>query len=136
SFSAWYMGYATRVDQVWRNHVAPCGGPSGQPLTHLRHSRLALPLVRQRPASEDHGTSQHWGKPLVARERHGHLCLLLYCLPLAAQLMEHRRKGMGIREAGRMSELMGQGERFLVLLQGLIRIAERPQETSGMREAA
>jgi hypothetical protein len=69
------------------------------------------------------------GGPLLPRERYLHLGPLLGCLPLTTMLVELGRKVQGDSQAMRVSQLLAEGERLVNSLQGLVRIAKKPQDT-------
>ena len=46
--------------------------------------------------------------------------------------MQHGRKGQGRRQAKGVRQLLGQGERLLTALPGLVRIAQQPQDPGGI----
>jgi hypothetical protein len=66
---------------------------------------------------------------VLLRERYLHLGLLLGCLPLTTKLVDLGSKVQGDSQAMRVSKLLAEGERLVNPLQGLVRIAKKPQDT-------
>src|SRR5262249_28384772 len=73
-------------------------------------------------------------EPLLPREGYGYLCLRLGCLTLPPELMDHGSRVEGIRQAERMRELLGQGQRLMAPLEGLIRIPQQPERSGHIGE--
>src|SRR5262245_31082877 len=74
-------------------------------------------------------------KPLVDREGTGRLGPLLGCLHLPSEPVTLSRKIQGIGQTKGVRLLLGQGDRLLAPLEGLIRIAKEPQHMRCTGEA-
>jgi hypothetical protein len=66
-------------------------------------------------------------KPLLARERHQHLCLRLGGWSFPAELMQASSKAQGHSQAEGVRQLPGETQRFVAPLQGLVWIPKEPQ---------
>ena len=69
--------------------------------------------------------------PLLRREGHQRLCPLLHGLPFPELVRKLAPTKALVRLAG-YAQLLGQGEHLLAALQGLVRVAQRPQGPGDM----
>jgi hypothetical protein len=72
---------------------------------------------------------------VLAGEGYSCFCLLLGRTPFPAKLMEPCRKNQGKPQVEWIRKLLSQGERRVTSLQGLIRIAQKPQRPGRIAEA-
>ena len=72
---------------------------------------------------------------MLARQPERCLGLLVGALLLPTAPMDHSGKEQGSRHTGRVRQLAGQGQRLVTPLQGLVRIAKRPQDLGETAEA-
>src|SRR5262249_34572015 len=93
-------------------------------------------LLSQGPAPENPSPGLPEGKPLLARQCHKGLGPRLRGSPLPAVLMQRSRKVQGIRLALGMGQLLGARERLGTPLQGLVRIALKPQNSAHIGAAS
>src|SRR5262249_42376211 len=86
------------------------------------------PLLGQRPAPQDRGGGHDERKPMFGRERDTCVCPLEGQLSFTAVYMKPRRKVQGTAQAIRVRQLSGERERLTASLDGLVRIAKKPQD--------
>src|SRR5437867_3653475 len=103
------------------------GPRSGHTLARLRNPLLPLALLGQRPTPQDSPQRQPGWKLLLGRQGQSSLRPLLARLSVPTNLMQHGSKAQGKRQAEGVRQLLGQGERVEVLLEGLVWIAKKPQ---------
>src|SRR5207244_7632718 len=117
------------------SHLCSRGLPGGQALAYLRNPFLSLSLLGQRPPAQNSCPCRPDRKPLVNRDSKGRLCPLLGCLSFPAEPMALCSEAQGISRAEGVRHLLGSGDSFLTLLEGLIWIAKHPQDRSRTGEA-
>src|SRR5215475_6937219 len=88
---------------------------------------LPLSLHGERSASQDRAVCAVQGKTLFNREGDEGLGLGLGYSSLAAVETEQHRKVQGKSAAKRVRQLLGEAERLLAPLQGLVWISKEPQ---------
>jgi hypothetical protein len=88
----------------------PCASRllGGETLLDLRDPLLELALHGENPPAQHRAEHHPVGKPLLARKRDRRLRLLLGEVPLAAELVEHRREEQHGRQRMRIGQLAGQ----------------------------
>jgi len=91
---------------------------------HLCYPFLILVLFRQCPAPQDSSPRFPLRKSLLTHQRQQCLGSLLGCLPLPAELMEPGVATYGKRQTEGVRQFVGEGERLIAPLQGLVRIAQ------------
>src|SRR5262245_39843539 len=97
------------------------GGPvRGQPSAYLCNPSVSLTLIGQHAAVDNDSSCQPEGKPLLGREGNERLCLVVSCLPVPAALMELSSEAAGKSQTMGVRQLLGQGKRLLISLQGLV----------------
>jgi hypothetical protein len=72
---------------------------------------------------------------LLVCQRDGRLGCCLGVLGFSPELIEPRRHVQGPRQGVGVRDLPGQGERLLALVQGLVGIAQRPEDERPIRAA-
>ena len=103
---------------------------------HLGSPLLALSLIGQRPAPQDHAIGKVIGKPMLRSEGERCFRTLTRCGCLAAKLMARGHQSQDMRKAVEMAQLLGQRACLVALLQGLLRIAEQPERPGVLATAA
>ena len=103
-------------------------------MAHLCHALRCLPLHRQRPAAQGGRPRQVEGKPLLRTERDQGLGPFLRGLPLPAELMAHGNIDQGMHQREGVCQILGPGECRMILLAGLLRIAQYPQAMGRIEE--
>ncbi len=92
---------------------------------------MSLPNLR--PAKKDGSPSQPMRKLLLGREVNNLLCPLLGKLLLPTEVVELGRPRQGHGEVVWMRQLVGQCERPVAHLRGLIRMTKHPQNNCIVR---
>src|SRR5262245_48454001 len=101
----------------------PRSPPGREALSHLRNPFLLLPLLSQCPPSQTIFRHYVKSKTMLGRERNGFLCPFPRCLLLPTDLMELGKRMQRTSQGKSVRELLRPSQRFLALLQGLVRIA-------------
>src|SRR5467141_1552208 len=112
----------------------PRGPVGSHALAYLDHPCITLPLLGQRPPPEHSSGRQPQREPLLPREGYGYLCPRLGRFTLPPELMDPGGKVEGIRQAERMRELLGQGQRLMAPLEGLVWIPQQPERSGHIGE--
>src|SRR5205823_8447549 len=128
------IGLSEQSQTIRPKHLGPCGSPDSQALPHLGYTLLPLPLsclrltilLGQRPPSKDCPLREEDRNPLLGREGYPCPCPLLRQWPFPAELMEPGRKAQGKRQAEGVRHLLGQRQRLVAPVQGLVWIAQPP----------
>ena len=121
--------------KIRHEHLCPRRTCGRETLAHLRHALRCLPLRRQRPAAQGGRPRQVEGRPLLRTERDQCLGPFLRGPPLPAELMAHGNSGQGMHQREGVCQILGPGERRMILLAGLLRIAQYPQAMGRIEEA-
>ena len=106
-----------------------------QALVDLLDPFLRLSLVRQCPAVQERTDRHQERKTLFRGKANGGFGVLLGCLHLLTQLMEHSRPAQGMTQAKGVCHLLRQDDRLIVPHLPLVRIAQRPQRPCSITTA-
>src|SRR5215475_1166464 len=126
------MGFGEQRQKIWSCALCTCGTPSHHALVHLLDAFLCLPLLHQRPATEERAPCHPYRKSLFLRESNHSFGVPLSVTPLAAELMECGSKAQNKTQAIGVCALLRQRHRLVALCQPLLRIAKIPQHPGGV----
>jgi len=121
----------TRVSQkgqkIRHEQLCPRRAYGRETLAHLCQSLRCLPLRGQRPAAQRGRPRQVEGKPLLHTEGDQGLGPFLPGPSLPAELMAYGNHVQGMHQCEGVCQLLRPDEYRLILLAGLLRIAQYPQ---------